>query len=104
MIAYAKANRGKLSMGFDTTAGAAGFAAKLFNRRADVGLTEVPYRSAAQMTQDIAGGTTQVMISSIAAARAVVEAGKVRRLAVTAASRFQGCPIFLRSAKQCRVW
>ncbi len=92
VLAYARANRGKLSMGFDTTAGAAGFAAKLFNRRADVGLIEVPYRSAAQMAQDIAGGTTQVMISSIAAARAVVEAGKVRRLAVTSANRFPGLP------------
>jgi tripartite-type tricarboxylate transporter receptor subunit TctC len=91
-IAYAKANRGKLSMGFDNTAGAAAFAAKLFNRRADVGLVEVPYRSAAQMTQDAAGGTTQVMVSSIAAARAVVDAGKVRRLAVTSAVRFPGLP------------
>ena len=91
-VAYAKANRGKLSMGFDTTAGAAAFAAKLLNRRADVGLTEVPYRAAAQMAQDIAGGTTQVMMSSIAAARAVVEAGKVRRLAVTSANRFPGLP------------
>src|ERR1700704_6666231 len=32
-IAYAKSNRGKLSMAFDTTAGAAGFAAKLLNKR-----------------------------------------------------------------------
>ena len=45
-IAYAKANRGKLSMGFDNTAGAAAFAAKLFNSRADLGLIEVPYRAA----------------------------------------------------------
>ena len=37
-IAYAKANRGKLSMGFDNTAGAAAFAAKLLNSRADLGL------------------------------------------------------------------
>jgi tripartite-type tricarboxylate transporter receptor subunit TctC len=91
-ITYAKANRGKLSMGFDNTAGAAAFAAKLLNRRADLGLIEVPYRSAAQMTQDAAGGTTQVMISSIAAARAVVDAGKVRRLGVTSAVRFPGLP------------
>jgi tripartite-type tricarboxylate transporter receptor subunit TctC len=91
-VAYAKANRGKLSMGFDNTAGAAAFAAKLLNRRADLGLIEVPYRSAAQMTQDAAGGTTQVMISSIAAARAVVDAGKIRRLAVTSAVRFPGLP------------
>ena len=32
-LSYARANRGKLSMGFDNTAGAAAFAAKLFNRR-----------------------------------------------------------------------
>ncbi len=92
LIAYAKANRGKLSLGFDNTAGAAAFAAKLLNQRADLGLVEVPYRGPAQMTQDIAGGTTQVMISSIAAAHAVVDAGKVRRLAVTSAKRFPGLP------------
>ena len=82
-VAYAKANRGKLSVAFDTTAGAAAFAAKLLNRRADLGLIEVPYRSAAQMTQDVASGVNQVMISSVAAANAVVQAGKVRRIAIT---------------------
>jgi tripartite-type tricarboxylate transporter receptor subunit TctC len=91
-IAYAKANRGKLSMGFDNTAGAAAFAAKLLNARADLGLVEVPYRSAAQATQDVAGGTTQALVSSIAAARAVVDAGKVRRIAVTSAVRFPALP------------
>ena len=91
-ITYSKANRGKLSMAFDTTAGAAAFAAKLLNKRADLGLIEVPYRSAAQMTQDIAGGTTQVMMSSVAAARAVVDAGKVRRIAITSAKRFPDLP------------
>src|ERR1700731_5322220 len=44
LIAYAKANRGKLSIAFDTTAGAAAFGAKLFNRRPDLGLVEVPYQ------------------------------------------------------------
>ncbi|HET9247685.1 MAG TPA: tripartite tricarboxylate transporter substrate binding protein [Xanthobacteraceae bacterium] len=92
LIAYAKANRGKLSIAFDTTAGAAAFAAKLFNRRADLGLVEVPYRSAAQMTQDVASGINQVMISSIAAARSVVDAGKVRRIAITSKTRFRGLP------------
>jgi tripartite-type tricarboxylate transporter receptor subunit TctC len=92
LVTFAKANRGKLSMGFDTTAGAAAFAAKLLNRRAELGLVEVPYRSAAQMVQDIAGGINQVMISSIAAARSVVDAGKVRRIAVTSATRFIGLP------------
>jgi tripartite-type tricarboxylate transporter receptor subunit TctC len=92
LFAYAKANRGKLSIAFDTTAGAAAYAARLLNRRGDLGLAEVPYRSAAQMTQDVASGVNQVMMSSIAAAQAVVDAGKVRRLGVTSAARFPGLP------------
>jgi tripartite-type tricarboxylate transporter receptor subunit TctC len=87
-VAYAKADRGKLSIAFDNTAGAAPFAAKLLNRRADLGLVEVPYRSTAQMTQDAASGVVQVLMSSIAAARAMVDAGKLRRLAVTSPERF----------------
>jgi tripartite-type tricarboxylate transporter receptor subunit TctC len=92
LISYTRANRGKLSMAFDTTAGAAAVAAKLFNRRADAGLIEVPYRSAAQMAQDVASGVNPVLMSSIAAANPVVQSGKVRRLAVTSAKRFVGLP------------
>jgi tripartite-type tricarboxylate transporter receptor subunit TctC len=92
LIAYAKANPGKLLIAFDTTAGAAAFGAKLFNKRAGLGLVEVPYRSAAQMTQDVASGINPVMMSSIAAANAVVQAGKVRRLAVTSGKRFPALP------------
>jgi tripartite-type tricarboxylate transporter receptor subunit TctC len=92
LIAYAKANPGKLSIAFDNTAGAAAFGAKLFNKRAGLDLIEVPYRSAAQLVQDVAGGINQVMMSSIAAANAVVQAGKVRRLAVTSDMRFPGLP------------
>src|SRR5215467_2521200 len=92
LISYAKANQGKLSIAFDVTAGAAGVATRLFNKRADLGLTEVPYRSAAQMAQDAASGVNPVLMSSIATANAVVQAGKVRPLAVTSATRFQGLP------------
>jgi tripartite-type tricarboxylate transporter receptor subunit TctC len=91
-IAYARANRGKLSLAYDTTAGAAAFAAKLVNRRADLGLAEVPYRSAAQMGQDIASGVTQAMMSSIAAANPFIQAGKIRRIAITSGVRFPGLP------------
>ena len=91
-LSYARANRGKLSMGFDNTAGAAAFAAKLFNRRADLGLVEVPYRAGPQAAQDAASGVTQVLMSSIAAANALVQAGKLRRLAVTSTSRFPSLP------------
>jgi len=92
LIAYAKAHPGGLSVAFDNTAGAAAFAAKLFNKRAGLGMVEVPYRSAGQMTQDVAGGVNQVMISSVVAANAVVQAGKVRPLAITSARRFPALP------------
>jgi tripartite-type tricarboxylate transporter receptor subunit TctC len=92
LIAYAKSIPNKLSIAFDTTAGAAAFAARLLNKRAGLDLVEVPYRSAAQMTQDVASGINQVMMSSIAAANAVVQSGKVRPLAVTSGKRFPGLP------------
>jgi tripartite-type tricarboxylate transporter receptor subunit TctC len=91
-ISYAKANRGKISMAFDATAGAGAFAAKLLNKRAGLELIEVPYRVTAQMIQDVASGVTQAMVSSIAAAEPVVQAGKIRRLAVTSGQRFPGLP------------
>jgi tripartite-type tricarboxylate transporter receptor subunit TctC len=40
----------------------------------------------------MASGVVQTMVSSIAAARAVVEGGKVRQLAVTSEKRFPGLP------------
>jgi tripartite-type tricarboxylate transporter receptor subunit TctC len=92
LVAYAKSNPGKLSIAFDNTAGGAAFAAKLFNKRGGLGLVEVPYRSSAQMIQDVASGLNQVMMSSIAAATAVVQTGKVRQLAVTSDKRFPGLP------------
>ena len=92
LMAYARANRGKLSMAYDTTAGAAAYAAKLFNKRADLDLVEVSYRSAAQMIQDVASGVSQVMMSSVAAAQSMVDAGKVRRVAITSTTRFRGLP------------
>jgi tripartite-type tricarboxylate transporter receptor subunit TctC len=91
-IAYAHANRDRLSLAYDTTAGAAAFAAKLLNKRADLGLAEVPYRSAAQMGQDIASGVTQAMMSSIAAANPFIQAGRIRRIAITSGVRFPGLP------------
>ena len=68
LIDYGKANPGKLSIAFDNTAGAAAFGAKLFNKRSGLGMVEVPYRSAAQVSQDVAAGLNQVMMSSIIAA------------------------------------
>jgi tripartite-type tricarboxylate transporter receptor subunit TctC len=92
LIAYAKAHPGKLSYAVDVTAGAAPIAARLFNKRGELGMVEVPYRSAAQMVQDVASGTIPVLISSMAAANAMVQTGKIRRLALSSTKRFPPLP------------
>ena len=92
LIAHAKANPGKLSYAVDVTAGAAPVAARLLNKRANLGMVEVPYKSAAQMAQDVASGTVPVLISSMAAANAVVQSGKVRRIALSSTKRFPPLP------------
>ena len=92
LIAYAKANPGKLSYAVDVTAGAAPFAARLLNKRAGLGMVEVPYRSAAQMAQDVASGTIPVLISSMAASNGMVQAGKIRRIALSSTKRFPPLP------------
>jgi tripartite-type tricarboxylate transporter receptor subunit TctC len=92
LIAYAMANPGKLSYAVDVTAGAAPIAARLLNKRADLGMVEVPYRSAAQMATDVASGRIPVLISSMAAANAMVQAGKLRRIALSSTKRFPPLP------------
>jgi tripartite-type tricarboxylate transporter receptor subunit TctC len=101
LIAYAKSNPGKLSIAFDNTAGAAAFGAKLFNRRADLGLVEVPYRSAAQLTQDVASGVNQVMMSSIAAANAWCRPARCAASRSPRASAFRACRSSPRSTRRC---
>jgi tripartite-type tricarboxylate transporter receptor subunit TctC len=92
LIAYVKARPGQMSYAVDVTAGAAPIAARLFNKRAGLGMVEVPYRSAAQMAQDVAGATVPVLISSMAAANAMVQAGKIRRLALSSSKRIPAIP------------
>lgn len=92
LIAHAKANPGKLDYAVDVTAGAAPVSARLLNDRSGAGMTEVPYRSAAQMAQDVGGARVPVMISSIAVARPFLESGDLRAIAVFSTRRFPTMP------------
>lgn len=92
LIAYAKANPGKLDYAVDVTAGAAPVSAHLLNDRSGAGMTEVPYKSAPQMAQEVAAGRVPVLVSSIAVARPMLEAGNLRPIAVFSARRFATMP------------
>ena len=92
LIAYAKDNPGKVDYAVDATAGAAVASARLLNDRSGAGMTKVPYKSAAQMGQDVAIGRVPVLISSIALAQTFLNAGSIRPIAVFSGRRFPTMP------------
>lgn len=90
LILYAKANPGKLSYGVDASSGYGVVVGRLLNKRGALGMVEVPYRATAQMLQETAAGTTQLMISSFGAVVGFASSGKVRRIAISSGQRFPG--------------
>jgi len=85
LIAYAKANPGKVFYG----SGAPPFqiAAEYFNKLAGVTMTHVPFKGAAGAVAATVAGDTQVTVVSIASGLAQFKAGKLRMLAVTGFKR-----------------
>jgi tripartite-type tricarboxylate transporter receptor subunit TctC len=91
-IAYAKANPGKINMaspGIGTTPHLAG---ELFNIMAGLNLVHVPYRGGAPALTDLISGQVQVMFLSPAASIEYIRSGRLRALAVTAETRWEGLP------------
>jgi tripartite-type tricarboxylate transporter receptor subunit TctC len=91
-IAYARANPGKVSMASAGNGNATHLAGELFKVMTHVDMTHVPYRGAAPAITDLLGGQVQIYFGSIPAAIEHIRAGKLRVLAVTTATRFEGLP------------
>ncbi len=92
LIAYAKVNPGKVDYAVDATAGGAVISARILNDRSGAGMTQIPYKSAAQMAQDASIGRVPVLVSSIALARPFLDAGSLRPIAVFSSRRFPTMP------------
>lgn len=82
LIAYAKANPGKLSFGSSGTGGGTHLAGELFNAMAGVKIQHIPYRGSAPAMQDLLGGQVQVMFADGPSAVPHLKSGKVRALGV----------------------
>lgn len=82
LIAYAKANPGKLSFGSSGTGGGTHLAGELFNAMAGVKIQHIPYRGSAPAMQDLLGGQVQVMFADGPSAVPHLKTGKVRALGV----------------------
>jgi len=92
LVAYARANPGKLtyaSAGVGTTQHLAG---ELFKTMAHVDIQHVPYRGAGPVITDLLGGRITMFFGAISSLIPLVREGKLRALAVTSAKRFPAVP------------
>ena len=92
VIAYAKANPGKLNYGSFGIGTSAHLAGELFKNLAHVDLTHVPYKGAAPAITDLLGGQIELMFTTVASVASYIEGGQLRALAVTSAQRSPAFP------------
>jgi tripartite-type tricarboxylate transporter receptor subunit TctC len=85
LIAYAKANPGKVSFGWGSSSSR--IAGELFQQMAAVKLLSVPYKSNPQAVTDLLGGQITMMITDVATGLPQVQGGKVRALGVSSLNR-----------------
>jgi tripartite-type tricarboxylate transporter receptor subunit TctC len=91
-VLYAKANPEKITMASAGIGTAPHLAGELFKMMAGIEMVHVPYRGAAPALTDLIGGQVQVMFPSTASSIEHIRSGKLRALAVTAATRWEGLP------------
>ena len=91
-ISYAKAHPGKVNMASAGSGTPQHVAGELFKLMTGVEMVHVPYRGAAPALADLMGGQVQVMFDNMASSLEFIKAGKLRPLAVTAATRFEALP------------
>jgi tripartite-type tricarboxylate transporter receptor subunit TctC len=92
LIAYAKANPGKLTMASGGIGTLSHVEGELFKMMTGVNLVHVPYRGLGPALTDLLGGQVQVMFASMSASIEYVRANKLRALAVTTATRSDELP------------
>jgi tripartite-type tricarboxylate transporter receptor subunit TctC len=92
LIAYAKANPGKVTMASAGTGSSGHLAGELFKMMAGVNMLHVPYRGAGPALSDLLGGQVLTAVAGIAGSIEQVRAGQLRALAVTTTTRATALP------------
>jgi tripartite-type tricarboxylate transporter receptor subunit TctC len=92
LIAFARANPGKLSMASAGNGSISHIAGELFKAMTGVNMIHVPYRGGAPATTDLLGGQVQVFFATFPVASEYIKAGKLRTIAVTTAMRSEALP------------
>jgi tripartite-type tricarboxylate transporter receptor subunit TctC len=92
LVAFGKANPGKLAYGSAGMGASNHLSGELFARRAGITMTHVPYKGNAPAMTDVMGGQIQMMFDIVGGAKAHIDGGKVRPLAVTSKERNPALP------------
>ncbi len=92
VVAYAKANPGKLNFGSPGIGSSPHLAGEYFKNLARVDITHVPYKGSALALTDLLGGQIQMIFSTVPSAASYVQSGQLRALAVTSARRSAAYP------------
>jgi len=92
LIAYAKANPGKLNMASSGNGSTIHMSGELFKMLTGINMQHVPYRGGAPALTDMLSGQMQVMFDNIPTCAEHVKSGKLRGLAVTSTVRSEVLP------------
>jgi tripartite-type tricarboxylate transporter receptor subunit TctC len=92
LIAYAKANPGKLNMASGGIGNSTHLAGELFKMMTGIDMFHVPYRGSAPALTDLISGQVQVMFDLTASSIGYIRAGQLRALAVTTVKRSEALP------------
>jgi tripartite-type tricarboxylate transporter receptor subunit TctC len=92
LIAYAKANPGKINFGSAGAGGITHLACELLKSEAHIDVVHVPYKGAAPAVSDLLGGQVQMGIFDVPVVLPHIKSGKFRALAVTSARRAPPLP------------
>ncbi len=95
LIAMAKAKPGAMTYGVEMSSSVVPMIARLIRKRANIDVVEVPYKTTGQLIQDVVAGRVHYTVGTPISASTMVKAGKLRIIAVTTATRFEGLPDIL---------
>ena len=92
LIAYAKANPGKLNMASSGNGSTIHMSGELFKLMTGINMVHVPYRGGALALTDLIGGQVQIMFDNVPTAAEFIKSGKLRGLAVTSTAKSDVLP------------
>jgi tripartite-type tricarboxylate transporter receptor subunit TctC len=92
LIAYAKANPGKIDMTSTGTGNLTYFSGELFKMMAAIDMLQVPAGGEMEAQSDLLTGRAQIMFDPIVSSIGYIRAGRLRALAVTTAKRLDTLP------------